>query len=36
MCLQLGQVDAFIISSPAAAQEVLWDNNVNFASRSSH
>jgi hypothetical protein len=35
MCLQLGQVDAFIISSPAAAQEVLWDNNVNFASRSS-
>ncbi|KAK1685397.1 hypothetical protein QYE76_046245 [Lolium multiflorum] len=35
MCLQLGQVDAFIISSPAAAQEVLRDNNVNFASRSS-
>ncbi|KAK1687065.1 hypothetical protein QYE76_047913 [Lolium multiflorum] len=35
MCLQLGQVDAFIISSPAAAQEVLRNNNVNFASRPS-
>ncbi|KAM0891014.1 hypothetical protein ACQ4PT_026688 [Festuca glaucescens] len=35
MSLRLVQVDAVIISSPSAAQEVLRDNNVNFASRPS-
>uniref|UniRef100_M8BDR2 Cytochrome P450 99A2 n=1 Tax=Aegilops tauschii TaxID=37682 RepID=M8BDR2_AEGTA len=35
MYLRLGQVDTVVISSPAAAQEVLRDNNLNFASRPS-
>ncbi|XP_037474550.1 cytochrome P450 99A2-like [Triticum urartu] len=33
MYLRLGQVDAVVISSPAAAQEVLRDSSLNFASR---
>jgi cytochrome P450 len=33
MYLRLGQVDHVVISSPAAAQEVLRDNNLNFSSR---
>ncbi|XBI94376.1 hypothetical protein VPH35_031023 [Triticum aestivum] len=35
MCLRLGQVDTVVISSPAAGEEVLQDNNLNFASRLS-
>uniref|UniRef100_A0ACD5ZG70 Uncharacterized protein n=1 Tax=Avena sativa TaxID=4498 RepID=A0ACD5ZG70_AVESA len=35
MYLRLGQVDTVVISSPAAAQEVLRDNDINFASRPS-
>lgn len=33
MYLRLGQIDAVVISSPAAAQEVLRDKDVAFASR---
>ncbi|EMS46516.1 Cytochrome P450 99A2 [Triticum urartu] len=35
MYLRLGHVDTVVISSPAAAQEVLRDNNLTFASRPS-
>ena len=35
MCLRLGQVDTIIISSPSAAQEVLREKDLNFASRPS-
>ncbi|KAM0923677.1 hypothetical protein ACQ4PT_005360 [Festuca glaucescens] len=35
MYLRLGQVDTVVISSPAAAQEVLRDTNLDFASRPS-
>ncbi|EMS45598.1 Cytochrome P450 99A2 [Triticum urartu] len=35
MYLRLGQVDTVVISSPAAAEEVLRDDNLNFASRPS-
>ncbi|KAM3193580.1 hypothetical protein ACQJBY_070294 [Aegilops geniculata] len=35
MYLRLGQVDTVVISSPAAAQEVLRDKNLTFASRPS-
>uniref|UniRef100_A0ACD5V1L0 Uncharacterized protein n=1 Tax=Avena sativa TaxID=4498 RepID=A0ACD5V1L0_AVESA len=35
MYLRLGQVDTVVISSPAAAQEVLRDNTLNFSSRPS-
>ncbi|XBI15805.1 hypothetical protein VPH35_058160 [Triticum aestivum] len=35
MYLRLGQVDAVVISTPAAAQEVLRDKDINFASRPS-
>ena len=33
MYLRLGQVDAVVISSPAAAQVVLRDSSLTFASR---
>jgi len=35
MLLRLGQVDTVVISSPAAAQEVLQGNDLSFASRPS-
>ncbi|XP_047061204.1 9-beta-pimara-7,15-diene oxidase-like [Lolium rigidum] len=35
MHLRLGQVDTVVISSPAAAQEVLRDKDISFASRPS-
>lgn len=35
MYLRLGQVDTVVISSPSAAQEVLRDNTLTFASRPS-
>ncbi|XP_020194753.1 9-beta-pimara-7,15-diene oxidase [Aegilops tauschii subsp. strangulata] len=35
MYLRLGHVDTVVISSPAAAQEVLRDNSLTFASRPS-
>ncbi|CAM0902729.1 unnamed protein product [Alopecurus aequalis] len=35
MYLRLGQVDTVVISSPAAAQEVLRDSTLTFASRPS-
>ncbi|CAL5007096.1 unnamed protein product [Urochloa decumbens] len=35
MFLRMGQIDTVVISSPAAAQEVLKEKDVNFASRPS-
>jgi cytochrome P450 len=35
MLLRLGQVDTVVVSSPAAAQEVLQRNDLSFASRPS-
>ncbi|RCV30505.1 hypothetical protein SETIT_6G100500v2 [Setaria italica] len=35
MFLRIGQIDTVVISSPAAAQEVLREKDVNFASRPS-
>ncbi|KAM0868819.1 hypothetical protein ACQ4PT_041060 [Festuca glaucescens] len=35
MYLRLGQVDTVVVSSPAAAQEVLRDSSLAFASRPS-
>uniref|UniRef100_A0A453MM82 Cytochrome P450 99A2 n=1 Tax=Aegilops tauschii subsp. strangulata TaxID=200361 RepID=A0A453MM82_AEGTS len=35
MYLRLGQIDAVVVSSPAAAQEVLRDKDLTFASRPS-
>nr|CAB3483731.1 unnamed protein product [Digitaria exilis] len=35
MYLRLGQIDTVVISSPAAAQEVLQTNDLSFASRPS-
>lgn len=35
MQLRLGQVDTVVVSSPAAAQEVLQGNDLSFASRPS-
>uniref|UniRef100_A0A0A9CB00 Uncharacterized protein n=1 Tax=Arundo donax TaxID=35708 RepID=A0A0A9CB00_ARUDO len=33
MYLRLGEVDTIVVSSPAAAQQVLQTNDVRFASR---
>jgi len=33
MSVRLGQIDTVVVSSPAAAQEVLRDKDLNFASR---
>ena len=35
MYLRLGQIDTVVVSSPAAAQQVLQSNDVNFASRQA-
>uniref|UniRef100_A0A453AAA4 Cytochrome P450 99A2 n=1 Tax=Aegilops tauschii subsp. strangulata TaxID=200361 RepID=A0A453AAA4_AEGTS len=35
MYLRLGQIDALVVSSPAAAKEVLRDKDLKFASRPS-